>query len=317
MRVKGNNINGIKFDYTDILLVTTTIIWGLQPTIVKLGLREVPDIMFNISRTFVACITCWFFLVFYEKDWKIEKSELIGITATGFLGYFINPIFYIYGMGLTTVGNASLIFSSLPLVVVFISLVFKLERVTLPTILGVTVSFSGIIFIIFGSGGSLVVDSEFFIGDLMIVMTTISWAIYTISIKKYLRKYSPLKITSYALLSGMVFMLIFWFNDFEIGVLKEVSPTSTFSIVFSGALSVGVASVLWNVGVQKIGITKTSIYNNITPVISVLCGIIVLGERFNFRQALGGLLIFTGLILTKLKNKTLKEIDEDVNKISI
>jgi drug/metabolite transporter (DMT)-like permease len=304
----------IKFGYTDMLLIITTIIWGLQSTIVKLGLREVPDIMFNISRTFVACITCWFFLLVYEKDWKIEKTDFIGIMIIGFLGYFINPIFYIYAMGLTTAGNAALIFSSLPIVVVLINIVFKFERITLPIMLGVTVSFLGIIFIISGSGDKFSLSGSSFIGDMMMVLTTISWAIYTIAIKKYLGKYSPLKITSYALLAGMISMLIFWFSRVDIGMLKEISPMATFSIVYSGALSVGIASVLWNIGVHKIGITKTSIYNNITPIVSVICGIIVLGEKFGLRQVLGSLLILIGLILTKMKIRNRKVKDEDIDK---
>lgn len=300
---KKDSGNVVKFGYTDILLIVATIIWGLNPTIIKLGLREMPNILFNISRTVVACITCWIILFIYEKDWKIDKKDLSGIIGISLLGHFIYQVFFINGISMTTAGNASLIFSLLPVMIVLISIIFRIEKINIYTVIGIIVSFSGIIFVIIGSGKNIALGNNFLSGDLMIMVATLSWALTSILIRKYLDKYSPLKITTYGITIGLISMLAFWSGNAEFHILKDLSKVAIFSIIFSGVLALGIASVFWNIGVLKIGSVKTSIYNNITPVVSIICGIIVLNEKFGLLQGIGSLMILCGFLLTKLEIK--------------
>ncbi len=52
----------------------------------------------------------------------------------------------------------------------------------------------------------------------------------------------------------------------------------------------------------NVGSIRTSVYNNITPIISIICGIVVLGEKFGLMQGIGSMMILSGLRLTRIKD---------------
>ena len=47
--------------FVDILLIITVVIWGSNPTVVKMGLRELDPYALNLARFTVATISCWIF----------------------------------------------------------------------------------------------------------------------------------------------------------------------------------------------------------------------------------------------------------------
>ncbi|SHJ55214.1 Permease of the drug/metabolite transporter (DMT) superfamily [Dethiosulfatibacter aminovorans DSM 17477] len=299
----GNNRLGkIRDLRTNGILLLTVSIWGLNPTIVKLGLRGMDNILFNISRTFVALIVCWMLLLKAEKDWKIRREDVPGILMTGFLGHFIYQAYYINGISLTTAGNTSLIYGLLPVFVVVINILFKLEKISLKLISGIVISFAGMVTVILGSGKDMSSGMEFFKGNLFIILATFSWAIYSITIKRYLKKYSPLKISVYGLSIGFICMLFFWRRHIDIAVIMEIPAVSIYAILYSGSLALGIATILWNKAIIEVGSTRTSVFTYFTPVISVVCGIIVLDEKFGLIQGLGCIMICCGLLLTSIKN---------------
>jgi drug/metabolite transporter (DMT)-like permease len=294
---KKLELNRIEF-----LLLSAVCIWGLNPTIVKLALNSMDNILYNILRTATAAVVCWLILLIMEKDWRIEKKDIAGILGTGFLGHFGYQFFYIYGIGATTAGNASIIFGSLPVFVVLINFAFKLEDVNILALFGIAISFTGMFVVVCGSGKSMSLGSDFLKGSLLIVFSTLCWAIYTISIKRYLKKYSSLKVTTYGISVSLISMAVFWFDHIDINTVMNLPGISVFSVLYSGILSFALASIFWSTGVVNVGSIRTSVYNNITPIISIICGIVVLGEKFGLMQGIGSMMILSGLRLTRIKD---------------
>lgn len=296
-----DRINKIKkrFQSAQLLLIGVAIIWGLNPTIVKIGLEGITSYTFNLARHIVAVIICWIFFLIIEKSWKIERKDIKIVLLLGFLGYFVYQYFYIVGVSHTTAGNTSLIFATLPSIVALINGVFKIEKLNKGIVLGIIISFIGIIQIVVGTGKQISIFDNYFVGNIMIFLGTTTWAIYTIMNKKLLEKYSPIKLSTYGVTVGTIFMILTWPKALFVQNWSIVSIKSILAIIYSGAFSVTIAAILWNLGVKKIGSTRTSLYNNITPIISVLCGILLLNEKFRFLQGVGAILIFGGLYITK------------------
>jgi drug/metabolite transporter (DMT)-like permease len=300
----------INFTFIDLLLLITVIIWGSNPTVVKLGLKTVSPFAFNAARYLVATIVCWVILWIKERDWIIEKQDLLGILFVGFIGNFVNQAFFIIGVNHTTAGNSSLIMAGLPMVVACISIVFRLEKIDKKTIVGMVISFTGILLIVMGTGKKVSMTDQYFYGNIMAFFGTVTWAVYTILNKKYLEKYSALKLTTYGVTMGFVSMLILWMPSIISQDWHHLSGTSMVSILYSGALSIALGTVFWNMGVSQVGSTKTSLYNNVTPIVSVICGGILLGEQLKMLQGVGAILIFGGLAITRKRKKI-----EDLNEI--
>lgn len=297
-----------KFGYVDLLLLGAILIWGIHPTLCKIGFKEVSNLAFNLTRFIIASLTCWVFLLMKEKNWKVEKKDFLGIVSIGLVGFFLNHSFFIIGIKYTTAGNNSLIFATLPLIVTFLSIVLKIEQPKLSQILGSMVSFTGIMVVILSASGNLGSFKNYYYGNLMIVFSTTSWALYTILNRKYLSKYSPLKLCTYGVTSATIMMLIVWHGELLKQDWSGVGLITWSTMIYSGALSIVVASVLWNVGISKAGGSKTSIYSNVTPIISITCGVVFLHESFRFQQIIGVVLVFIGLYISKMdiNNRGLK-----------
>ncbi len=170
--------------------------------------------------------------------------------------------------------------------------------------------------VIYGAGKEISMNYNYILGNILIIIATLSWALYTVSIKNYLNKYSSTKIAAYGVTIGLFTMLLFWGNSIDIVAIKNLSYINIFSILFSGTFAVGITTVTWNSGVASVGSIRTSMYNNVTPVISVGCGIMFLGEKFGLLQGLGSLLILCGLFLTKLRDKRHESVIEKINRNS-
>lgn len=309
MRMIENHRKKISFTLIDLLLLITVVIWGSNPTVVKLGLKTVSPFAFNAARYLVATIVCWMILWVKERDCVIERQDLWGVLSVGFIGNFVNQGFFIMGVNNTTAGNSSLIMAGLPMVVACISIVFKLEKIDKKMLVGMVISFTGILLIVMGTGNKVSLTDQYFYGNIMAFFGTVTWAVYTILNKKYLEKYSALKITTYGVTMGFVSMLLLWMPSVISQDWRHLSGASMLGIFYSGGLSIALGTVFWNMGVSQVGSTKTSLYNNVTPIVSVICGGILLGEQLKVLQGIGAILIFGGLAITR-KGKKAAVLDE-------
>lgn len=286
------------FTYVDLLLLITVIIWGSNPTVVKLSLREISPYAFNIARYMIATVACWVLLLWREKDWRIEKGDLVHLVLVGLVGNYINQAFFITGVSKTTAGNSSLIMAVLPIIVAATNAVLGLEKINFKMAVGIAISFIGITLVILGTGNKVALADQYLVGNIIIFFGTITWGAYTILNKKHLQKYSALKVTTYGVTAGLLGMMLTWTGPFLAQDWRNISMEACLGILYSGGLSIALGTVFWNIGINKAGSTKTSLYSNVTPIVSVICGGILLNERLRLLQGLGAVLIFIGLFAT-------------------
>ncbi|AOT70251.1 DMT family transporter [Geosporobacter ferrireducens] len=289
------------FQMVDLLLLITVIIWGINPTVVKISLREFSPFAFNAARYVVATVVCWVLLLWIEKDWRVHRKDLIPILVIGLFGNFVNQTFFIIGVNNTTAGNSSLIMAGVPMIAAIINGILKIEKISERVALGIATSFAGILLIILGSGSRISLVDQYFYGNLMMMGNAITWSFYTVINKKYLNKYSALRLTTYGVSVGTLCMLIFWSGALRTQDWRSISMINYGGMFYSGALSIAAGTLFWNLGIEKVGSTKTSLFSNVTPIVSVICGGILLQESFKLLQGAGALLIFAGLSIVNRK----------------
>ncbi|MFZ5969751.1 MAG: DMT family transporter [Bacillota bacterium] len=288
-----------RFSTIDMLLVSVVIFWGLNYVIVKVSLKEMEPLLFNTLRFTIGAAVCWVILLMKEKDIKISKKQFWQLMLTGVVANGINQIAFIYGVGKTTAGATSIILASTPGCVAFLASVLKLEKASMKTWIGIIISFAGVAFVVLGSGSLTGGGAESTWGNLLIVVATIFWSIYTILLRFLFKDVSTIKVTTYAMTFTTLFFLMITSKQILQCDWRAFSGTAWGGVFFSGVFVIGISYALWNVGIQKVGPTKTSIYANLPPFVSVLVGWLLLGETITSIQIIGGALIIMGLVYAR------------------
>lgn len=202
------------------------------------------------------------------------------------------------GLSLTTAGNTALIMSSMPMWTAVIAFVALREKLGLAW-LGLLIAFLGTIVVTLEKGidGS----QSHLIGNGVVLVAALAWAAAAAAVvsRPMMRFISPIRLAFYATLGTMpIHFLVYPILGGE-SQASIFEPTMMACVFYSGVFSTGVAYALWNFGVQKIGPSHASVYQNLVPMVALLAAYLLVGEKITWLQILGGLTIVVGLFLTR------------------
>jgi drug/metabolite transporter (DMT)-like permease len=287
------------FTVVDVLLLGVVTVWGVNVVVVKLALASMHPLLFNSMRFLLAASLSLTMLHITERGHRLRRADLPIIIGLGLLGHAMYQVLFIFGINLTTAGNTSLLLATMPIWVAVLSAAFRLDEVNLFTWLGIACSFLGIALVILGGGKTIAFALSSFRGDAMILMATLLMATYTLLSRPLLSRYTPLQLSSYTMTAGAIALLLVSLPILTTTDFSTVAPIGWGGVVFSSVFAVVLGYYVWNRGLQLLGPARTAIYNNLSPVVAMLTGWIVLAERVTTTQFVGAGLIFTGLLLAR------------------
>ena len=168
---------------------------------------------FILLRVLGATVLFWILGLFAPKE-KIDKKDFPRIAAAAFFGVALNMLTFFKGLSLTSPISASVIMVSTPIVVLLFSAIFLKEGLGLRKISGVLIGMSGtVVLIVYGSVSAGAESSQ--IGNLLVFVNAISYAMYLILIKKLITKYHAFSFIKYIYSFGLLFVLPFGFNEIQ------------------------------------------------------------------------------------------------------
>jgi len=290
-----------KFGLTDILLITVALVWGLNAALVKASLAELAPLPYNALRFILAASLAYLLLRILEPGSRLQRRDIPIFIGLGLLSHTLYQFFFIQGISLTSAGNASLLMATSPMWVSLLSALVGSDHLRPRNWLGLLLSFFGILLVTVGSGKEIGFAANTSRGDLLIVAGTLVWAVYTIMSKPVLKRYSPLQLLAYTIVPGTLGLFILAFPALRQQDLSSVSLQAWGGLVYSGILAIVVGYVIWNTGVQKLGAAKTALYNNLSPLMAMLSGWLLLDEQITPPQLGGAGLIIFGLYIARKK----------------
>ena len=225
------------------------------------------------------------------RNWKILTFLAI-LSVTNF------SMFIYMALKSSTVTNAVLINSMIPIFIVIVSWMGFKERITLRQAVGIVISLTGLMFIITKGNLSTLIAVRFGKGDMWTISAGISWALYSALLRK-----CPVELDSLSFLAATIIIGIFFIFPFyvwEIGTGKTMNFThaSIGSIIYVALFASVLAYTFWNKAIQIIGANKTGIFIHLMPVFSIILAMIFLDEKLRGYHIKGTILIFSGIFLT-------------------
>jgi drug/metabolite transporter (DMT)-like permease len=275
------------------------VIWAVNFSVIKIALRQFTPHGFNGPRLTLASLLLLIFLWRKEGRISVSRSDLRKLALLGLIGNAGYQFLFINGISRTTASSTSLLMTMTPILIALLSAVFIRERIRWTGWAGIAMSFCGLYLVLFGFSPASSFSSRELKGELLILVGNVLWATYTVFSKPLLARMSPLKLTSLTLAIGTLFYLPVTVKDIVEMPWASLSARSWGAFFYSSLLAIAVSYVIWYSSVQRVGNTKTGIYNNLTPILTVFFAHLVLGESIGLLQIVGTLIIFLGFYLTR------------------
>lgn len=245
-------------------------------------------------------------LITYKKilanNWRDEILFLICGLCAGSI-YFVAEN---YALKYTTTGNVSLLVSISPIFVTVLMAVIYRFAPRWNVVVGSLIAFAGVACIIFSSEDTLEINP---LGDLIALCASISWAIYTIVVKRLNPIYSSLFITRKLFFYGVISALpLLWIQEQPLKlalIFDFAQPQFLLNLLFLGLFCSAFAYLVWSEVMKILGAIKANNYLYMQPIVTMLAGFYVLDEEIYLLSYIGCILIIGGIIFSeKLKLQT-------------
>ena len=282
---------------TDASLLCVAAIWGANFIAMKLLLIELSPVNIILLR-FISGSVLLSLLLFFLEDVKVPLKDFYKLCLIGAVGIVLYQLFFIYALKYTSVTNVAIIVNTAPLYGGLLSSFFGYEEFNKKRFFAIVLGFIGV-YILISKGQFLSLSEADIRGGILALFGSLFWALYTILAKPMLDKHSPLKVTTYSMLSRINIAVRFYpFLSGSEGS-RALSSQGWLILGFSIVFSIVVAFFLWYRGVSKIGATRTIIYQYSVPVFGACFAFLVLHERLYWSQLIGAIIIFWSITLSK------------------
>lgn len=296
----------IKKYFTDLTLIAVAVIWALNFSIVKISLAEFDPYSFNAIRFFLAFGLLYFAARKKGFSLRVKKEHFWALVGIGLIGNLLYQLLFIVGINLTKAANASVMLGTIPIWVALLSQFFTEEKLTILKSVGVFFAFLGVAFIVAGGNNEISFQSNTFLGDNITILSAVVWAVYTIFSKKYLKFYNSTQFSAFMSLIGFICLSLVGAPFLIELEWTKISTAAYGGVIYSGLLSVGLAYLIWNNGIVKIGAVRTAAYQNLVPVLGLVFGVIILDEVLTLFQYIGALSVVSGIVMARLPESVYK-----------
>jgi len=283
-----------------IFLIFATLFWSGNFIVGKAAsLYEIPPFTLNFYRwTFAWLILAPFTLkeIFQKIEYILENLKLILILGITSITIF-NSIVY-YSLNFTQVINGVLMISTIPVMIIFFSWIFKIEKTNFYQILGVIFSLLGVMVIVTKADLDKLLNLNFNKGDLWMVVAMLSWAMYSALLRKKKFELSQISLLQTIISAGLILLLPAYLIEMSLGYRLNIHLpfilTLSYVVLFPGLASF----FFWIKGISIIGSNRSGIFLHLMPIFSTIMAILIFKEKFMVFHFIGAVLIITGVFLS-------------------
>jgi len=287
--------------------ITYASIFGLTFMFTKVGIsyaQPISILAFRFSFAFFGVLILYLLKIIKVRIRKIfNKNMLYLILMQPILGFS----FEIVGIQYVKSFEAGIFVATIPIIVAVVSNLFLNEKPNFRQIIYIFLGFFGVIYIQYMNYSGELSFSIF--GSVLIFVSVFCAAMFNIFSRKVSKLMYPSEITFLMMFVGFVFFMSWYLislllsnniNDF---FLPFKNINSTLAILYLGFVASILGFFLVNHNLKHFPAHVSSIFANIATIVSILAGVIFLGERIYLHHIIGSIMIMIGVYGVVSNNK--------------
>ncbi len=284
-----------------IALFLVQFMFGLAPILGKFALEEFPSFAIVGFRVGGGALA-FYILQRLNGGLRLEKrSHYLYFALFAFLGITLNQLLFFTGLSLTTATNTSLLVVLIPVFAIVVSALVGNDTLSWRKIGGIVIAGAGVVYLIDPTKASF--SSSTTQGDILIILNSLSYAIYLAISKKLISKYGALKSIAWLFIFGSIINVPVGLYSLQTVELATVS-TKAWLALAGVVLFPTILAYYWNTwALARVEPSIVAVYVYLQPLIGTFLAITILGEAWSVRIFVAMLLIFVGVFFVTKKKR--------------
>ncbi|QYO67705.1 DMT family transporter [Leptolyngbya sp. 7M] len=280
-------------------LIGVQVLFGSLPVIGKVVLAVLPAVALVGFRVGITALVLFIIQYFRGRLWLKEKDDYARLAILSLFGVTFNQLLFIGGLSLTKASNTSLLAVTIPIFTIAIGAVIGTERLRLIKTLGIVLAAAGVIVLIDPRNASF--SSETTIGDLLIIVNSLSYGIYVATSKEIITRNGAFRSMMWVFIFASIICV-------PLGLVSiysvEISAVSSFIwllVLYIAVVATAGPYLLNAYALANVNASTVAVFIYLQPVIGFLLAAYFLGESIDLRFLFAAVMVFIGVYLTTKK----------------
>ena len=278
-------------------LVIVNLIYGANYAIAKTVMPQyIRPFGFIFTRVLFATLLFWLFNALISNHEKVDRKDFPRLALCGLLGVAANQLLFFSGLNLTSPINASLIMTTVPVIVLLASALILGEAVGWKKVLGVSMGLSGAALLVLNKK-ELSLENSSLAGDLMVLLNGTSYSLYLVLVKPLMQKYNSHTVVKWAFLIGLLLITPFGWQQFTEVQWQEL-PTDAWLAILYVILGTTFLAYLLNAwALRFVNSSVVGIFVYLQPIFASVIAVSIGQDSLGWQKTAYSLLIFAGVYL--------------------
>lgn len=276
-------------------LLAVQIFFGSLPVIGKPVLAILPAMSLVGFRVGITAAILFLVQAYRKRLWLVQRGDYARLAVLSLFGITFNQMFFIGGLAKTSAANTSLLAVTIPIFAIAIGAILGTERLRTIKVFGIICAAIGVVILIDPRNASF--SSETTIGDLFIIINSLSFGIYVATSKEIITRNGPFRSMMWVFIFGSLICVpvgLFSLSSVDVTAI----PWYIWAVVVYIAVGATAAPYLLNAyALQKVKASTLAVYIYFQPLIGFLLAVIFLNEQIDAAFVAAALMVFLGVFL--------------------
>ena len=265
------------------VMILIMIIWATFYPIIKYIVVDMDPLVLSFYRYFLGFVplTPFFISELRKHEEKPELIDILSISVLGFIGITMFSVGLFYGIKLSTAINGALLTNTQPIFTALFGPFLIAELLSKKKALGIAVGITGMILVVTnGNFRTFETEGTAIWGNILLIGASFVLSLYSMLIKKYIKKYDSIIPTWISMVSGTFFILV-------INIFRDQSPlqiitlpaTSIGLVLYLGFIGTSMTYLMFNMALSHMTVSIATSYKLLIPVFGLFFAVIFLGEQ--------------------------------------
>ena len=274
--------------------------WGLSFVATKAAVREVSPFALVFARAGLGTTLLVVILARRGAQWVPPRSAWPSLAVMGFVGVAFHQGLQAYALTLTSAVHTGWLIGLTPIWSAVLAALVLHERFGARKLLGLTLGFAGALIVVTrGRLGPELAYLPSTRGDLLILLSTINWAVYSVLGHPVLKRLGAPRATLGAMAVGWLLLAVHvhWTGSWR--DYARLSATGWLAVLFLGLACSGLGYLFWYGALEKIEASRVGALLYLEPLVTFAAAAALLGERVQLVTVAGGMLLLVGVVLVE------------------